>query len=79
MTESPYIREILSMRKLVRLNNLILERVLTLFEKQLAYFIQTDRGAVLKLNSFFLLVLERRKKLHCRVNDYLILKFGYSI
>ena len=79
MTKSPYIREILSMQKFVRLNNVILQRFLTLFENQLAYFIQTDRGAVLKLNSFFLLALERRKKLHCRVNDYLILKFGYSI
>ena len=79
MTKSPYIREILSMQKFVRLNNVIRQRFLTLFENQLAYFIQTDRGAVLKLNSFFLLVLERRKKLHCRVNDYLISKFGYSI
>ena len=41
--------------KFVRLNNAIRERSLTLFEKQLPYLIQTDRGAVLKLNNFFLL------------------------
>ena len=48
--------EILSSRKFARLNNVIHERSLTLFEKQLAYLIQTDRGAVLKLSSLFFLV-----------------------
>ena len=47
--------EILSSRKFARLNNVIHDRSLTLFEKQLAYLIQTDGGSVLKLNSFFLL------------------------
>ena len=43
------------MQKFARLNNVIRQQSLTLFEKQLAYLIQTDRGAVLKLNNFFLL------------------------
>ena len=41
--------------KICRLkHNVIPEQSLTLIEKQLAYLIQTDRGAVLKLNSVFL-------------------------
>ena len=54
LVKSPYVCKILSTQKFVRLNNVIREQPLTLFEKQLAYLIQTDRGAVLKLSSFFL-------------------------
>ena len=49
--------EILSTQKFVRLSNRIRQRSLTLSEKQLAYLLQTDRGAVLKLSSFFLFLL----------------------
>ena len=61
MAKSSYIREVLSTRKFVHLNNVLRERSLTLFEKELAYLIQNERGAVLKLSSFFLFEFKTKK------------------
>ena len=63
----------LSTRKFVPLSNVIRERSLTLFEKQLAYLMQTEKGAVLKLNSFFLFEYEQLStKLGTTFKKYLL-------